>query len=139
MDMATVGSRCLRAWRNSLRDADRTSMPPSSPNPFVVMNDRLVNDPVPLTQTKSGNLHEEMEETIYRVLERDPEDRYASARQLRLDPLNTRKTSGATDRSKKPAPEARMPITRERVLSFAIFGMIPAAIFELLHLVARHK
>jgi ribosomal protein S11 len=39
--------RCLFAGRDAVRDADRGKVPFSGPNPFAVMNDRLLNQPVP--------------------------------------------------------------------------------------------
>jgi serine/threonine-protein kinase len=94
--------------------------PFNGPNPFAVMNDRLVNDPVPPTQI-NPDISIEMEEIIFRALERDPEDRYASARQFASDlehPGNVR----VTDRSKKRSPERHRPSFMKRIFSHAIFG-----------------
>jgi serine/threonine protein kinase len=94
--------------------------PFDGPNPFAVMNDRLVNDPVPPTQI-NPEISVEMEEIIFRALERDPEDRYASARQFASDlehPENVR----VTDRSKKRAPERSRPSFMKKIFSHAIFG-----------------
>ena len=94
--------------------------PFNGPNPFAVMNDRRVNDPVPPTQI-NPEISFEMEEIIFRALERDPEDRYASARQFASDlehPENVR----VTDRSKKRTPERNRPSFMKRIFSHAIFG-----------------
>ena len=58
--------------------------PSNGPNPFAVMNDRLVNDPVPPREI-NPEISPEMQEIIFRALERDPEKRYASARQFAHD------------------------------------------------------
>jgi serine/threonine protein kinase len=94
--------------------------PFDGPNPFAVMNARLVNDPIPPTQI-NPDISIEMEEIIFRALERDPEDRYASARQFASDlehPENVR----VTDRSKKRSPERHRPSFMKRIFSHAIFG-----------------
>ena len=48
------------------------------PNPFAVMNDRMVNDPDPPREL-NPEISIEMQEIILRALKRDPENRYASA------------------------------------------------------------
>src|SRR5271166_4448135 len=52
--------------------------PFNGPNPFAVMNDRLVNDPIP-PRSINPDISPAMQEIIYRALERDPEKRYAGA------------------------------------------------------------
>jgi len=48
-------------------------------NPLAVMNDRLFNDPIPPRQA-NPEISEELQEVIYRALERDPHNRYPSAK-----------------------------------------------------------
>ena len=52
--------------------------------PLVIMNNRLVSDPVPLREL-DPELSPELEQIVCRALERDPKDRYASARELAYD------------------------------------------------------
>src|SRR5271169_3504907 len=73
--------------------------PFSGPSPFAVMNDRLVNDPIP-PRDINPEISVEMQEIIYRSLERDPEDRYATARRFAQD-LEHPENVQVTDRSQK--------------------------------------
>jgi len=49
-------------------------MPFSGPSPFAIMNDRLVNDPPPAREI-NPDISVQMQEILYRAMERDPEDR----------------------------------------------------------------
>ena len=96
--------------------------PFSGPNPFAVMNDRLVNDPPPPREIDPG-ISVEMQEIIFRALERDPECRYASAKKFAEDlahPENVEVTDRSareqTKRKRKPKP--RVPV-------YTIFEMSP--------------
>ena len=87
--------------------------PFNGPNPFAVMNDRLVNDPDPPREL-NPEISAEMQEIIYRALERDPEDRYASARAFAEDlahPENVvvtdRSARRARNRKRSPLPSSR--------------------------------
>ncbi len=48
-------------------------------NPLAVMNDRLFNDPIPPREA-NPEISPELQEVIYRALERDPRNRYPNAR-----------------------------------------------------------
>jgi serine/threonine protein kinase len=91
-------------------------MPFSGPNPFAVMNDRLVNDPIPPREI-DPDISIEMQEIMYRALERDPDKRYASARQFSLDLAHPENVQVA-DRSQKPATKRERTSLAKRVLSY---------------------
>jgi serine/threonine-protein kinase len=106
-------------------------------NPLVAMNQRLVNDPEPAGQVEPA-VTRPLEEILWRALERDPRNRYPSARQFAWDLLHQDEIA-LPDRpqfrdwytSRKPKPlNARL---------FIMIGLIPLVIFALLLLVARHK
>src|SRR5204863_3772026 len=61
--------------------------PFSGPNPFAVMNDRLVNDPAPPREV-NPHITPEMQQIIYRALAREPDKRYKSAEQFMWDLLH---------------------------------------------------
>ena len=48
------------------------------------MNDRLLNNPIPPREI-DPSISPELQEIIYRAMERDPKNRYASAREMALD------------------------------------------------------
>jgi serine/threonine-protein kinase len=111
--------------------------PFSGPNPFAVMNDRLVNDPIP-PRDINPEISPEMQEIIYRALERDPEKRYASARQFAQDLEHPKKVE-ATDRSQKRIEKRPVVSLVKRILSYTLLAMIPVVIFELILFVAHLK
>src|SRR5579863_5230120 len=55
--------------------------PFNGPNPFAVMNDRLVNDP-PSARELNPEISPQLQEILYRAMERDPENRFAGAREF---------------------------------------------------------
>ena len=77
--------RHLLAGRDSVRDVDRRRRPSQGPNPFAVMNDRLVNNPVPPREL-NPEISPQLQEAIYRALEREPQDRYSTANEFALGP-----------------------------------------------------
>ena len=58
--------------------------PFSGPNPFAIMNDRLLNNPIPPCEV-NPEITAELQEIIYRALERDPKNRYAHASEMAWD------------------------------------------------------
>ena len=56
-------------------------------NPLAVMNDRLLNDPIPPREV-NPQISAQLQEIIYRALERNPANRYASAREFATDLRN---------------------------------------------------
>ena len=71
-------------------------VPFEGPSPFAVMNDRLLNHPIPPREV-NPEVSPEMQEIIYRALERDPAKRYASAREFSIDLIHPEKV-GVADR-----------------------------------------
>ncbi len=111
--------------------------PFNGPNPFAVMNDRLVNDP-PSAREINPDISAQMQEILYRAMERDPQDRFASARAL-AEALRHLECVEAIDRSaRKERKPARLPFLK-KILSYTMLLMIPVVIFSLLLLVARLK
>src|ERR1700738_951552 len=59
-------------------------VPFSGENAFLIMNDRLLNNPVPPREI-DPTITPQLQEIIYRSLERNPKNRYASARDFARD------------------------------------------------------
>ena len=111
--------------------------PFNGPNPFAVMNDRLVNDP-PSAREINPEISAQMQEILYRAMERDPENRFAGAKEFAAalaHPECVEVTDRSSRRERKPA---RLPLLK-RILSYTMLLMIPVVIFSLLLLVARWK
>ena len=111
--------------------------PFSGPNPFAVMNDRLVNDPEP-PRTINPDISLEMQEIIFKALERDPDRRYACAREFAADLAHPENVK-LIDRSRRVETKPKRFSLWRRALNYAMLAMIPVVIFSLLLLVARLK
>jgi len=110
--------------------------PFSGANPFLIMNDRVLNNPVPPREINPA-ISPELQEIIYRALERDPKSRYASAHEFAWD-LQHQDQVGVADRPElRDWKQRRTPWTR-RILFYVMLALIPVVIFGLLLLVARH-
>jgi serine/threonine protein kinase len=107
------------------------------PNPFVIMNERLINHPIPPREVNPA-VPLELQEIIYRALERDPKKRYQSAHEFALDLQHPEKV-GVADRDElRDWRQRRSPVLR-RVLFYIMLALIPVAVFGLMLYVARHK
>ncbi len=110
--------------------------PFSGDNPFLIMNDRLLNSPVPPREIDPA-ISPELQEIIYRALERDPKNRYASAREFAWD-LEHQDQVGVADRAELRDWNKRHDPRSRKILFYAMLALIPVAVFGLLLLVARH-
>ena len=72
-------------------------VPFQGPNPLAVMNDRLLNHPIPPREL-NPQISPQIQEIIYRALERNPINRYASAREFAND-LRNPDSVGVAERS----------------------------------------
>ncbi|HKS95114.1 MAG TPA: serine/threonine-protein kinase [Terriglobia bacterium] len=112
-------------------------VPFRGPNPFVIMNDRLLNNPVPPREIDPA-IAPELQEIIYRALERDPSQRYASAHEFAWD-LEHQDQVGVAERPELRDWKRRRSPWPRRVAFYVILVLIPVIIFGLLLYVARHK
>ena len=104
-------------------------------NPFVVMNERLLNHPVPPREV-TPEISPEIQEVIYRALERDPRNRYSHARDFAWD-LEHLHEVGVAERAELTNWKKRREPRVRQVLFYSLVALIPLAIFALLLLVAR--
>jgi serine/threonine-protein kinase len=112
-------------------------VPFHGPNAFVIMNDRLLNSFTPPREL-NPEISPQLQEVIYRALERDPKNRYPNAHDFAWD-LEHLDQVGVSDRPemhdwrKKRSPWGR------RVAFYIILALIPVAVFWLMLYVARHS
>ncbi len=105
-------------------------------NPFAIMNSRLINNPVPPREI-DPSISLELQEILYRALERDPKNRYGSAREFEWD-LKNQDQVGVADRAElKDWKYLRSPWHR-RILFYLMLAAIPVLVFGLLLYVSRH-
>jgi serine/threonine-protein kinase len=106
------------------------------PNAFAVMNDRLQHNPVPPREIEPS-VTPQLQEIVYRAMERDPRKRYASAREFAIDLENPHEVE-ASERPELRAWSWRRTPLGKRILCYLLLALIPGAIFTLLVYVARH-
>jgi serine/threonine-protein kinase len=112
------------------------TVPFTGPNPFAVMNDRLLNQPMPPREIEPS-ITPQLQEILYRALEREPKNRYASAREMAHDLLHQDEV-GIAERPDAEQWKTRRSPERRRMLLYAGLALIPLLLFGLLLLVSRH-
>ncbi len=112
------------------------TVPFVGPNPLAVMNERLLNEPR-APRALNAEISPELEEILYRALERDPRHRYAMAHEMAWD-LEHQDQVGVEDRAaaRLPGQRNRRAVNR-KVLLFAAMALVPAVLFGLMLLLAR--
>ena len=109
--------------------------PFEGPNPFAIMNDRLLNNPVPPREV-NPNISPELQEIIYRAIERDPKNRYANAHEMALDLQHPEKVGVSERPELHDWRKRRMPWLR-RILFYIFLALIPVVVFGLMLLFVR--
>ena len=112
-------------------------VPFTGANPFLIMNDRLLNPPVPPREV-DPSITPQLQEVIYRALERDPKNRYATARDFARD-LEHPEAVGVPDRPELRNWKHRRTPWSKKVLFYVLIALIPILIFALLLYVAHHS
>ena len=112
-------------------------VPFTGPNPFVIMNERLINHPIPPREV-NPDVAPELQEIIYRALERDPKKRYQSAHEFALDLKHPEKVGVAERDELRNWKQRRSPVMR-RVFFYIMLALIPVVVFGIMLYVARRK
>jgi serine/threonine-protein kinase len=102
-------------------------LPFSGPSPLAAMNDRLLNHPV----------SPQLQEVLYRALERDPKNRYPNAHAF-LHDLQHLDTVGPQDREELRNWQRRKSQLSRKILYYGALAMIPVVVLLLMMLLARH-
>jgi len=111
-------------------------VPFTGANAFVIMNNRLLNDPVPPREL-NPEISPQMQEVLYRALERNPRNRYGSARDFAHD-LEHLDQVGVEDRPELHNWRKRRSPWARRIAMYVGLALIPVIIFGILLYVARH-
>jgi serine/threonine protein kinase len=113
-----------------------TGEPPfQGPNPFAIMNDRLLNNPVPPREL-DPTISPELQEIIYRAIERDPKNRYGSAHEMALDLQHPEKV-GVAERPELRDWKTRRTPWVQKLLFYIFLALIPVVIFGLMFYFAK--
>jgi serine/threonine-protein kinase len=108
-------------------------VPFAGPNPLAAMNERLIIDP-PSPRALNPEISPELEEIIYRALERDPRHRYATAHEMMWD-LEHQEQVGVEDRG-RTGGYGRRRIPKNLIL-YTGMALVPVMLFALMLLLAK--
>lgn len=108
-------------------------VPFGGPNPLAAMNERLLIDPPPPHELNKA-ISPQLEEIVYRALERDPRHRYATAHEMIWD-LEHQEQVGVEDRSHGSSRKRNG--VNKKVLLYAGMALVPVMLFALMLLLAK--
>jgi serine/threonine protein kinase len=109
--------------------------PFDGPNPFAIMNERLLNNPEPPREL-NPEISPEIQEIIYRAMEREPQNRYPTAREFAHD-LTHPEQVGIADRAELTNWRERREPWRKKAMLYVGLALIPIILFTLLIWVAK--
>jgi serine/threonine protein kinase len=105
-------------------------------NPFIVMNDRLLNNPIPPRELNPA-ISPALQEVIYRAMEREPQNRYSTANEFAWD-LEHLDQVGVEDRPELHNWKERRTPWLRKILFYIAMALIPIVVFGILVFVAHH-
>jgi serine/threonine protein kinase len=111
-------------------------LPFTGPNPLAVMNARLISHPEPPMEAEPS-VTPQLQEILYRALEREPRNRYATAHEFAYD-LEHQDQVGIAHRPEAANWRRHQPTGARRIFIYVALALAPILIFVLLLLVARH-
>jgi serine/threonine protein kinase len=111
-------------------------VPFHGPNAFAIMNDRLLNNPVPPREL-NPEISPQLQEIIYRAIERKPENRYASAREFAHDLRNPSEV-GVAERPEMRDWKIRRSPRGRQILFYIFLALIPVVIFGIMLFIAMY-
>jgi serine/threonine protein kinase len=112
-------------------------LPFSGPSPLAAMNDRLLNAPVP-PRVANPSLSPQLQEILYRALERDPKNRYSRAAEF-LHDLEHQDEVGVEDRPEIHNWQNRKSDLVRRIVYYGALAMIPVVILLVMILIAHRR
>jgi serine/threonine-protein kinase len=104
--------------------------PFSGPNPLAVMNARVLNDPRPARKL-NAQISPEVEEILFRALERDPRHRYATANEMAWE-LEHQEQVGVEQGARRPSLRGRWLPGGRKILLYAGLALLPIVLFGLM-------
>jgi serine/threonine-protein kinase len=112
-------------------------LPFSGPSPLAAMNDRLLNHPLP-PSVADPTISPQLQEIIYRALERDPKNRYATAKEFIRD-LEHPDQVGVEERPELLHWQKRKSQLSRKILYYSGLALIPVVILLIMVLIAHHR
>jgi serine/threonine-protein kinase len=111
-------------------------VPFTGSNPMQVINDRLINYPTP-PSVLEPSISPQLQEVIYRAIERDPANRYPRASEFAHD-LRHLDEVGVENRVELHEWKKRKSYLPRKIAYYAALALIPVAILLCMVLLARH-
>jgi serine/threonine-protein kinase len=112
-----------------------TGQPPfTGSNPLAVMNERVLNDPKPAREL-NPSVSPEIEEVLFRALERDPRHRYATAAETAWE-LEHPELVGVDEGQRRSSTHGRR-LNMRKLLFYAALALVPVALFMVMLLMAK--
>jgi serine/threonine-protein kinase len=105
--------------------------------PMAAMNDRLLNPPIP-PRVAAPTVSPQLQEVIYRALEREPKNRYATAHEFAHD-LEHLDQVGVEDRPEIANWEKRKSHLSRKILYYGGLALIPVVLLLLMVLLAHRR
>jgi serine/threonine-protein kinase len=112
-------------------------VPFSGPSPLAAMNDRLLNHPLPPT-VADPSITPQLQEVLYRALERDPKNRYTTAHEFAWD-LEHLDQVGVEDRAELRNWQKRKSQLSRKIIYYGGLALLPVLVLLLMILLARHR
>ena len=112
-------------------------LPFYGPSPLAAMNDRLLNHPTP-PSVADPTVTPQLQEVLYRALERNPANRYPRAHDFQFD-LEHLDQVGVEDRPELRDWEKRKSHLWRKIFYYGGLALIPVVILLLMVLVAHHR
>ena len=113
-----------------------TGQPPfTGSNPLAVMNERILHDPKPASKL-NPEISPQLQEILYRALERDPRHRYATAAEMSRD-IEHQDQVGVDEGGRRPSLHQRMSLGGRKMLLYAGLALVPLLIFGLMVMLAK--
>jgi serine/threonine-protein kinase len=112
-------------------------LPFTGPSPLAAMNDRLLNHPMP-PSVADPSISPQLQEVLYRALERDPRNRYPKARDFLRD-LEHLDEVGVEDRIELRDWQKRKSQLSRKILYYGGLALIPVVLLLLMMLLAHHR
>jgi len=107
--------------------------PFTGPNPLAVMNERLLVDPRP-ARSLNPQISPQLEEILFRALERDPRHRYATAAEMAWE-LEHQEQVGVDEDARRPMLHRRLG--SKKMLLYVGLALAPLLLFAVMLLLAR--
>jgi serine/threonine-protein kinase len=113
-----------------------TGQPPfTGSNPLAVMNERLLIDPAPAREL-NPEISPEIEEILFRALQRDPRHRYSTAAEMAWE-LEHQELVGVDSGHHRTALHGRFQLNGRKLALYAGLALVPVLLFVVMLLLAR--